>query len=67
MWLLPPGFPRRPLGLVPNHRALPWYATREEIEQLMELLLRMTPELRAEISALSRTPPLANDRSEEQS
>lgn len=46
MWLLPPDFPLRPLRLAPDHRALPWYATEREIEQLMELLRRMVPEIR---------------------
>jgi hypothetical protein len=46
MWLLPPDFPLRPLRLAPDRRALPWYATEHEIEQLMELLRRMVPEIK---------------------
>lgn len=46
MWLLPPDFPLRPLRLAPDRRALPWYATEHEVEQLMELLRRMVPEIK---------------------
>lgn len=46
MWLLPPDFPLRPLRLAPDRRALPWYATEREVEQLMELLRRMVPEIK---------------------
>jgi tetratricopeptide (TPR) repeat protein len=46
MWLLPPEFPLRPLRLAPDRRALPWYATEHEVEQLMELLRRMVPEIK---------------------
>lgn len=67
-------------GLQPPAAAIAWVAAHpavtapivgarnlEQLEAaLASLQVAMTAELRAEISALSRTPPLANDRRDEQ-
>jgi aryl-alcohol dehydrogenase-like predicted oxidoreductase len=66
-------------GLHPMSAAVAWVGAHpavtapiigaRSVEQLQasldSLKIDMTPKLRAEISALSRTPPPANDRSEE--
>jgi aryl-alcohol dehydrogenase-like predicted oxidoreductase len=66
-------------GLHPVSTAIAWVAAHpaitapivgaRNVEQLKDSLaavdVKMTPELRAEIAALSRTPPPATDRSEE--
>jgi aryl-alcohol dehydrogenase-like predicted oxidoreductase len=67
-------------GLHPVSTAIAWVGAHpavtapiigaRNVEQLKDSLasvdVKMTPELRAEIAALSRTPPPATDRSEEQ-
>jgi aryl-alcohol dehydrogenase-like predicted oxidoreductase len=69
----------KPRGLHPVSTAIAWVATHpavtapiigaRNVDQLRDSLaavkVAMTPELRAEIAELSRTPPPATDRSEE--